>query len=137
MSETSTVRVIIVDDHAILRFGLELLPYICPQIDIVGEAANGLEGLKLCEEQQPDVVLLDLLMPGMNGIETCKAIRKVCPNTRIVIMTSFVDDTLVQQALLVEWAVWALVVVTNHSPVLRVTIGRISWICLTSVRATT
>jgi NarL family two-component system response regulator LiaR len=91
---------IIIDDHAILRFGLELLTYICPEIEIVGDASNGLEGLHLCEELQPDVVLLDLFMPGMNGIETCSSIRQVCPHTKIVIMTSFVDDSLVQKALL-------------------------------------
>jgi NarL family two-component system response regulator LiaR len=66
----------------------------------VGDASNGLEGLHLCEELQPDVVLLDLFMPGMNGIETCSSIRQVCPHTKIVIMTSFVDDSLVQKALL-------------------------------------
>ncbi len=93
------IRVITVDDHEILRGGIKFLLLAFDDIKLVGEARNGDEGVHLCKELQPDVVLMDLMMVGMNGVEATRAIRKKYPEIQVLILTSFLETKLVQQAM--------------------------------------
>ncbi len=76
MSEQQLQRVVVIDDHPLLRKGLQQLADLSPDIEIVGEADNGMSGLALVEKLHPDMVLLDLNMPGMNGLQTLAAISR-------------------------------------------------------------
>ncbi|MBN1119627.1 MAG: response regulator transcription factor [Anaerolineae bacterium] len=89
----------IVDDHAMVRKGLATFLNISPNLELVAEASSGPTALRLCEEYQPDVVLMDMIMPGMDGIETTRAIRKAFPAIKVIILTSFTENDLVQKAL--------------------------------------
>ena len=93
------IKIMIVDDHAVLREGIHYLCLTASDFTLVGEAANGEDALELCYKLQPDLVLLDLMMPGMNGIATTKAMRKQCPEVKILILTSFTTQNLVHQAI--------------------------------------
>src|SRR5689334_18507959 len=93
------IRVMTVDDHEILRGGIKFLLLAFDDIELVGEACNGDEAVRLCEQLQPDVVLMDLMMVGMNGAETTKAIRKKHPKIQVLILTSFFENALVKQAI--------------------------------------
>jgi NarL family two-component system response regulator LiaR len=90
--QDTLIRVVIADDHAVVREGLMAILEGQPDVDLVGAAANGQEALALVQEQAPDVVLLDLVMPTMDGMAALHAIRQARPATRIVILTSFADD---------------------------------------------
>lgn len=92
------VRIIIVDDHPMMRNGIKAFLSTARGVLCLGEAASGEEALELCQEVQPQVVLMDLAMPGMGGVATIQAIRRRFPAVRIVALTSFDDPTLVQQA---------------------------------------
>jgi len=83
-----TVRVLIVDDHALFAEALMLTLGIDPQIDVVGHASSGPEALTLARTLRPDVVLMDLHMPGMDGIEATKALLRVLPTARVVMVTA-------------------------------------------------
>lgn len=89
---TMTIRLLLVDDHAVVRQGLRMFLRSEPDVEIIGEAANGLQAIQLVRELQPDVVLMDLLMPGMNGIEATAAIRKEFPDTEVIALTSVLED---------------------------------------------
>jgi len=89
----------VADDHAILRGGLAAFLRAMEGMQLVGEAANGEEALRLARELQPDVVLMDIKMPVMDGVEATRAIRACCPRTQVVVLTSFVEDELVPRAL--------------------------------------
>ncbi|WP_373527738.1 response regulator [Nostoc sp.] len=93
------IRVITVDDHEILRGGIKFGLLAFDDIELVGEARNGDEAVYLCGQLQPDVVLMDLMMPGMNGGETTRAIRKKYAEIQVLILTSFLETNLVQQAM--------------------------------------
>ncbi len=93
-----SVRVLIVDDHAIVREGLRTVLADEPDIELVGEADRGSEALALVQSLRPDVVLLDLVMPGMDGIEVIRRIRASSPGTRLIVLTSFSDDWRVFEA---------------------------------------
>ncbi|MGF1939381.1 MAG: response regulator [Nostoc sp. ChiQUE02] len=93
------IRVITVDDHQILRGGIKFLLLAFDDMELVGEARNGDEAVHLCEQLQPDVVLMDLMMVGMNGAEATRAIRKKYPEIQVLILTSFLANDLVQQAM--------------------------------------
>ncbi|MDZ7964586.1 MAG: response regulator transcription factor [Nostoc sp. DedSLP03] len=93
------IRVVTVDDREILRGGIKFLLLVLDDIELVGEAHNGDEAVHLCEQLQPDVVLMDLMMIGMNGAETTRAIRKKYPKIQVLILTSFFENNLVQQAM--------------------------------------
>jgi NarL family two-component system response regulator LiaR len=99
MSESTPIRVMLVDDHAVVRSGLSAFLLAFEDFDLVGEAGSGEEALRLCERDQPDVVLMDLMMPGMDGVETTRAIRKRCPHVQVIALTSFPEEDLVQGAL--------------------------------------
>ncbi|MBK8795192.1 MAG: response regulator transcription factor [Anaerolineales bacterium] len=86
------IRVMIVDDHAIVRKGIRALLTESGDFEIVAEAANGQEAVQRAEEAQPDVILMDLLMPGMDGIEATRQIASSQPKTRLLVLTSFAAD---------------------------------------------
>lgn len=92
-SEGNPIRLLLVDDHQMLRLGLRtLFEEHSSVMEVVGEAGTLVEGLALARQQQPDVVLLDLRLPDGHGVEGCREIRAVCPNTRVLFLTSYVDD---------------------------------------------
>jgi len=94
-----TIRVLIADDHAVLRAGLRLLLDAQDDMDVVGEAADGAEALKLTREKRPHVVLLDLAMPGQGGPATISAMRQASPDTRVLVLTMHDDPAYVRAVL--------------------------------------
>jgi NarL family two-component system response regulator LiaR len=99
MIKPNTVRVMIVDDHDMVRKGLAVFLEAFDDLELVGEAANGQEAVRLCAEVQPHVVLMDLVMPEMDGIAATRAIRQVRPDVKVIVLTSFGDQDFVQRAL--------------------------------------
>src|SRR5690349_16971472 len=94
-----TIRVLIADDHTMVRNGLALILNSFPDIELVGQASNGLEALALSKTVQPDVVLMDLLMPEMDGVVATAALRRANPNTQVIALTSFKEDELIYAAM--------------------------------------
>ncbi|WP_375790306.1 response regulator [Paenibacillus agricola] len=86
------IKVLLVDDHEMVRIGLAAVLSTEDGIEVVGEASNGAEGIRLAQEYKPDVVLMDLVMEGMDGIETTKQLLKLYPDCKVVVLTSFLDD---------------------------------------------
>jgi NarL family two-component system response regulator LiaR len=99
MSETDVIRVMIVDDHDMVRSGLEVMLETCDDLVLVGDTSSGEEAVQLCSQVRPDVVLMDLVMPGIGGVEATRRLRERCPDTQIIALTSFKERELVQQAL--------------------------------------
>jgi NarL family two-component system response regulator LiaR len=99
MSETEPIRVIAVDDHQVVRGGIRYALLDEDGIEFIGEAPDGAAAIRLCEQAQPDVVLMDLMMPEMDGVETTRAIRERCPQVQILVLTSFHDKDLVPRAM--------------------------------------
>ena len=95
----SNIRILITDDQTITRSGLQNLLAEQAHLDIVGEARNGEEAMELANTLQPDVILMDLRMPGMNGIEATRRIHRTSPQINILILTVFDDDTSVFSAI--------------------------------------
>jgi NarL family two-component system response regulator LiaR len=93
-----SVKVMIVDDHTIVRQGLSMLLTVDPELEVVGEAANGAQALELVQELQPDVILMDLLMPVMDGITAIKRLRQDFPDIEILALTSVLEDASVVEA---------------------------------------
>jgi NarL family two-component system response regulator LiaR len=93
------IRVLIVDDHAVVRSGLATFLQAFEDFELVGEAGDGTEAVRLCAQISPDVVLMDLLMPEMDGIAATRAIREHHPEVRVIALTSFQDQDRVQAAL--------------------------------------
>ena len=93
------VKVVIADDHALLRRGLETVLRLFDDIELVAQAEDGLEAVALCEQTQPDVVLMDLVMPGLDGAAATREILRRCPSTRVLVLTSFSDEELIESAL--------------------------------------
>lgn len=87
-----SVSVFLVDDHPVVRQGLRTFLETLDDIEIVGEAENGEDALVAIEEALPDVVLMDLVLPGMDGIDATRRVREVSPSTRVIVLTSFADD---------------------------------------------
>lgn len=86
------IKVLLVDDHEMVRIGLAAVLSTEDGIEVVGEASNGADGIRLAQEYRPDVVLMDLVMEGMDGIETTKQLLKLYPECKVVVLTSFLDD---------------------------------------------
>ena len=86
------IRVLIVDDHTIVRRGIKALLAETDDIDVIGEADNGLEAVRLARQIEPDVILMDLLMPRLDGIEATRQITTQMPHMRVLVLTSFVGD---------------------------------------------
>lgn len=99
MTESSPIRVLLVDDHAVVRSGLGAVLMAFDDMELVGEAGNGEEAVRLCEQSQPDVVLMDLVMPGMDGTTATRIIREQWPQIRVIALTSFKEKELVESAL--------------------------------------
>jgi two-component system, NarL family, response regulator YdfI len=97
MSET--IRVLIVDDHLVVREGLRLILETSEEIELVGDAADGANAVRLVSEVQPDVVLMDLRMPGMDGIEAIERIRAAWRHIAVVILTTYNEDDLMMRGL--------------------------------------
>jgi two-component system, NarL family, response regulator LiaR len=94
-----TIKVLLVDDHAVVRQGLRMFLSLDKELEIVGEASNGKEALALARQVQPDVVLMDLLMPGMDGIAATAIIRRELPDIEVIALTSVLEDRLVVDAI--------------------------------------
>ncbi|CAN5178196.1 response regulator transcription factor [soil metagenome] len=95
----SALRVVIADDHPVFRHGLQALLGSVPDVDVVAVAATGEEAVELAVAERPDVVLLDLQLPGISGVEACRRIVAAAPTVRILILTMFEDDSSVFAAL--------------------------------------
>lgn len=93
------IRVVFVDDHEMVRIGVSAYLSAQPDIEVVGEAADGAEGVKLALDLRPDIILMDLVMKEMDGIEATRQIIKKWPEAKIIIVTSFLDDEKVYPAL--------------------------------------
>jgi NarL family two-component system response regulator LiaR len=99
MSAANPIRVMIVDDHGMVRRGLGTILKVRADLELVGEASSGAEALSLCQESQPDVILMDLVMPEMGGAEATRLIREQCPDVQVIALTSFQEKELVREAL--------------------------------------
>lgn len=99
MTRNSPIRVVIVDDHDMLREGLTAFLRAFPDLELVDEAANGAQALEVCRRAQPDVVLMDLVMPVMDGVAATQALLQEFPHLRVVALTSFGEEELVRRAL--------------------------------------
>jgi NarL family two-component system response regulator LiaR len=99
MSESGPIRVMVVDDHAMVRTGLATTLEVSDGLDLVGQATNGREAVELCEQFQPDVILMDLVMPEMDGVTATRIIRERWPQVQVIALTSFQEKELVQDAL--------------------------------------
>ena len=96
---TEPIRLLIVDDHMIVRQGLKLIFETEPSIDVIGEAENGLIGVRLAQEMAPDIILMDLQMPELDGLSAVTRILAENPEQKIIILTTFNEDELMYQCL--------------------------------------
>ncbi len=91
------INLLIVDDHGLFRAGLRALLENRPDYRVIGEAADGEEAVRLADELQPDLVLMDISMPGMSGLEATRQLKEVCPKTRILALTVHEDDSMLRE----------------------------------------
>src|SRR5258708_37636704 len=99
MPQQTCIRVLIADDHPIVREGLRMTLQVFDDLTLVGEAANGAEAIRLCVEVQPDVILMDLLMPVMKGITAIQKLRESHPQVQVIALTSFDQDEMIKAAI--------------------------------------
>jgi NarL family two-component system response regulator LiaR len=99
MPETTPIRVVLVDDHAMVRRGLRFFIMGFDDLELVGEASSGKEAAGLCAELEPDVVLMDMVMPDIDGAEATRIIRQQCPDIQVIALTSFQEEDLIERAL--------------------------------------
>lgn len=92
MATEHPIKVLLVDDHEMVRIGLAAVLSTEEGLEIVGEAASGADGVRLAQMYEPDVVLMDLVMEGMDGIETTRRIMKLLPDCKVIVLTSYLDD---------------------------------------------
>jgi two-component system, NarL family, response regulator LiaR len=89
---TDKIRVLLVDDHEVVRHGFKYFIDVIKDLELVGEASNGQEAVELVRQLRPDIVLMDMVMPKMTGVEATKAIKAAYPETKVIALTSFTDD---------------------------------------------
>jgi two-component system, NarL family, response regulator LiaR len=99
MIQSSPIKVLLVDDHMVVRSGLSTVLAVFDDMQLVGEAGDGEEALRLCERLQPDVVLMDLVMPKMDGVAATQTIKERWPQIRVIALTSFKEKEYVEGAL--------------------------------------
>jgi two-component system, NarL family, response regulator LiaR len=99
MPEQEAIRVLIVDDHMMVREGLKILLSTQADLEVVGEAEGGAQAVVICERTRPDVVLMDVVMPGMDGATATARLLESCPEARVIALTSFVERDLVERTL--------------------------------------
>jgi DNA-binding NarL/FixJ family response regulator len=92
-------RIVIADDHALMREGVRALLQKADDIEVVGEAEDGRQAIDRCKELEPDVILLDIAMPNLGGLEAALEIRKLCPRTKIIVLTQYEDREYVSRFL--------------------------------------
>ena len=88
-----TIRILVVDDHSVVRQGLKMFLGLDPELEVIGEAVDGADGVKKAKELKPDVVLMDLLMPVMDGITAIGVLRRELPETEVIALTSVLEDS--------------------------------------------
>jgi NarL family two-component system response regulator LiaR len=94
-----SIRILVVDDHSVVRQGLRMFLALDPELEVVGEATNGADAIRLARALKPDVVLMDLLMPVMDGIAATAAMRRELPDTEVIALTSVLEDSAVYGAM--------------------------------------
>jgi two-component system, NarL family, response regulator LiaR len=99
MTETGNIRILLVDDHAVVRSGLGAVLMSLDDISLAGEASNGEEAVRLCQQLKPDVILMDLMMPVMDGVAATRIIHERFPDIHIIALTSFNEQELIEGAL--------------------------------------
>ena len=99
MTDEPRIKVMVVDDHAVVRSGLSAFLSVVPDLELVGEAENGDEAVRRCGLLYPDVILMDLMMPGTDGVTATRLIHEKYPAVHVIALTSFPEDDLVQKAL--------------------------------------
>lgn len=92
-------RILLVDDHEVVRLGLKALLQHHPQFDVVGEAGNSQEAISQVDRLRPDVVVMDIRLPGVSGIDTCKEVTTKYPETRVIMLTSYAEDEMLFSAI--------------------------------------
>lgn len=95
----SSIKVLVVDDHPMIRHGLIGMLRAADGMECVGEAENGYEAIRMCNQLSPDIVLMDMVMPDMDGAAATKTVCELSPKTQVIVLTSFVDQTLVYRAM--------------------------------------
>ncbi|HEY4385310.1 MAG TPA: response regulator transcription factor, partial [Ktedonobacteraceae bacterium] len=93
------IRILLADDHTILRAGLKMMLNAQPDLEIVGEAQDGRQAIQEAQRLQPDIILMDITMPDINGIEATKQVKKLLPDVKILILTMHEHDEYIFQAL--------------------------------------
>jgi two-component system, NarL family, response regulator LiaR len=93
------IRVMVVDDHLMVRQGIASLINVCDDIELAGEASNGVEAIEICDRVIPDIILMDIVMPEMDGVTAIRVIRQRHPDIKIVALSSYLDEALVVNAL--------------------------------------
>jgi len=99
MIKKNKIKVLIADDHPLVRHGLKTYFEACDDIYLVGEAENGVEAIEICEKHLPDVVLMDVQMPELDGVKAATNILKKWPDIKVIILTSFIDKELIENSL--------------------------------------
>ncbi len=99
LNQPDPIRVLIVDDHSMMRTGLRYTLQSFTDMELVGEAGSGAEAIELCDQVQPDVILMDMAMPGMDGAQTTQLVRQSHPKMQIIVLTSFQERDLVERAI--------------------------------------